>query len=441
MLWSSDKNIFVLPRIIIVIFTCTILSAILFINLVNRPVYDDGFNIYDVHGYAQKGISSTSLRAQRNAPGPGSFAWMAAGVRLLHGEELRDARLASLASWILLVVGVLIAAPYTGFPQLWYAALLAALIFPHSAMATATLLTEGPAQLFAIMGVLVWIESISRPKITPSLFVLSSVAGLAMGLATISRQYYLALLPAAGAVALYQFRRRALSDGPPWMASVILSLVTAATPMLLLFHVWRGITSPSMAAGISYSNYQAGLGLNFLRPVVASFCIGFYLVPLTFPIMWQMQPRLRWRALLAAFFIGMVAVRFRENIVNIGVLHSVIGTLSRLPLNGVIVFGFIAMVIIYNAIAFGLLVWEKRAIVLESPPILFALLIVLFYIWEQFGVGGNVPFYDRYVFPLAPFMGLLAFSLIPELTYPRLVVGLGMYLFGQGLLWRLSDLR
>ena len=127
---------------------------------------------------------------------------MAAGVRLLHGEELRDARLASLASWILLVVGVLIAAPYTRFPQLWYAALLTAFIFPHSAMATATLLTEGPAQLFAIMGVLVWIESISRPKITPSLFILSSVAGLAMGLATISRQYYLALLPAAGTSSL-----------------------------------------------------------------------------------------------------------------------------------------------------------------------------------------------------------------------------------------------
>ena len=111
------------------------------------------------------------------------------------------------------------------------------------------------------------------------------------------------------------------------MASVILSLVTAATPMLLLFHVWKGVTSPSMAAGISYSNYQAGLGLNFLRPVVASFCIGFYLVPLTFPVMWQMQPRLRWKALLAASFIGIVAVHFRENIVNIGVLHSVIGTL------------------------------------------------------------------------------------------------------------------
>jgi hypothetical protein len=440
MLWSSDKNIFVLPRIIIVIFTCTILSAILFISLVNRPVYDDGFNIYDIHGYAQEGVSSTSLRIQRNAPGPGSFVWMAAGVRLLHDEELRDARLASLASWILLVVGILIAAPYTGFQQFWYVALLTALIFPYSAIATATLLTEGPAQLFAIMGVLVWTESVSRPKITPSLFILSCLAGLAMGLATISRQYYLALLPAAGAVALYQFKRRAPREGPRWMASIILSLVMAATPMLLLFHVWKGITSPSMTAGISYSNYQAGLGLNFLRPVVASFCIGFYLVPLTFPIMWQVHPRLRWRALLTASFIGIVAVRFRENIVNIGVLHSVIGTLSRLPLNGVIVFGFIAMVIVYNAIAFGLLVWEKRAVVLESPPVLFALLIVLFYVCEQLGVGGNIPFYDRYVFPLAPFMGMLAFALIPELTYPRLIVGSGMYLFSQGLLWRLSHL-
>jgi len=121
---------------------------------------------------------------------------------------------------------------------------------------------------------------------------------------------------------------------------------------------------------------------------------------------------------LAASFIGTVAVHFRENIVNIGVLHSVIGTLSRLPLNE---YRFrihrngdhLQCNSIWSS---GVGKKRNRA---ESPPILFALLTVLFYICEQLGVGGNVPFYDRYVFPLAP-LWVARFSLVPKLTYPRL---------------------
>jgi hypothetical protein len=207
----------------------------------------------------------------------------------------------------------------------------------------------------------------------------------------------------------------------------------------MLLHVWKGITSPTMAAGTSYSNYQASVGVNLLRPVVTSFCIGFYLVPLTFPAMWEMPAARKWRGLAVAVVVGVAAIPFRERIVDIGVLHSVIETLSsRLPVGGAAVFGFIAVVIVFNAIAVGMLLWEKRAAVPESPPVLFAILAVLFYILEQLGVGGNVPFYDRYVLPMAPFMGLLAFALLPKLTWQRLAVVLGMFLFSQHLLWRFA---
>ena len=437
--WCNSKNqLSILRTIILLLFICTILSTTLFIIHVNRPVYDDGFNIYDVHAYAQKGVSVASVSAQRNAPGPASFIWMAAGVRLLNGEELRDARLAVLASWVVLVAGVFIVAPYSDFPQLWYAALLTALVFPHSSQATATLLTEGPALLFAMLGVLAWTEAISRPKATAAVFVLSVVGGLAMGVATICRQYNLALLPAAAGVGLYQLRRRASEDRPVWLANIVLMLTLSVTPLLALVLVWKGITSPSMAAGVSYGNYHASAGLNFFRPIVASFCVGFYLVPLTFPAMWRNKSGRRWQTLLAASLIGIAAVPARGHIVNIGVLHSVILALSRLAFSEEIAFGVIAILIFYNALAFGLLLWEKRAVLLESPPMTLALLIIIFYIGEQLGVGGNVPFYDRYVLLLAPFMGLLSFSLIPRLTWPRLAVVIGMFLFSQTLLWRFA---
>lgn len=427
----------------IIISTCTLntLSAILFIILVNRPVYDDVFNIIDVHAYSQKGVSVSTVLAQRNPPGPLSFLWMAASVRLLGGEELRAARVAVLLSWIGLVAGVLVAAPFSRFPQLWYCSLLCALVFPHSVIATATLLTEGPALLFAVLGVITWTEAMSRPKVTPSVFVLGLVGGLAMGAATVSRQYYLALLPAATVLGLFLLARRASEDRWLWLASMVFSLTVAVLPLLLLVLVWKGITSPGIAAGTSYKQYHADVGVNFLRPIVASFCTGVYLIPLTFPAMRRLHARYGWLALLGASIIGIAAIPFRVQLVDIGVLHTIIKTASRLPVGGALAFGFIAILNSYNAIALGLLVWEKRTVVLECPPLIISLLTVLFYVGEQAAVGGNIPFYDRYALLIAPFLGLIAFSLIPKLTLPRLAVLSAMYLMSQEILWRLPFSR
>src|SRR5438445_3917313 len=121
-----------------------LISAAFFIAFVNRPVYDDGFNIYDVHQYAVSRFSHDALVSQRNAPGPTSFAWMAAAVRLIGGNELRDARVGALLSWVLLGIGILFGARFGRFPELWYAALLTLLVFPHAVEAAATVLTEGP---------------------------------------------------------------------------------------------------------------------------------------------------------------------------------------------------------------------------------------------------------------------------------------------------------
>jgi hypothetical protein len=434
--WDSTGIIDSFPKIIISVFTLSLLSALLFILLVNRPVYDDVFNIFDVKAYAHRGVIVSTVRAQRNPPGPGSFIWMAAGARLLGGGELRDARLAVLASWVLLVIGILVAAPYSRFSQLWYGALLTALVFPHSLIATATLLTEGPALVFAILGTLVWTEAVSRPKVTSTVFAIGILGGLGIGAAIISRQYYVALLPAAAVLALYLLRQRASESRTLWLASVILSLTVAVIPLLLLVAVWRNISSPGMATGTSYEIYHAGMGLNFLRPLVAAFCTGFYLIPLTFPVMKCVQSGLRWRVLLVAAIIGTAAVPFRTYLVNIGVLHSLLQFAFRLPAAGIVAFGCIAILITYNAIALSLLLWEKRQDVLRCPPVIFALLTVLFFVGEQFGVGGNIPFYDRYILQLAPFLGLIAFFLIPKVTLSRAAVLAGMYLLSQEMLWR-----
>jgi hypothetical protein len=158
-------------RFVVLVFALNIISAGLLIALVHRPVYDDPFNVFDVHNYATRGLSMETLLSHRNPPGPTGFLWMAAGVRLLGGNELTDARIAVLVAWFLLAGGVLVGSRRTRFPQLWYGAFLATLVFPHAVEASATLLTEGPSLLFAVLGALAWTEFASEP--TPLLVLFS----------------------------------------------------------------------------------------------------------------------------------------------------------------------------------------------------------------------------------------------------------------------------
>ncbi len=303
-----------------------LVSAILFIVVVRRPVFDDGYNMFDVHAYASRGISVASVRAQRNAPGPTSFIWMSSLARLIGGDELLDARIAVLFSWLLLGILTLVGARHSAWPQLWYAALLATLIFPHSLTASATALTEGPALMFAIVGVLAWTEyACWQGKPNFASLALGIAGGLSIGMAITCRQYYLALLPAAGLLALLRMKDRAPEQRKFWLGSLIVSLAIAVAPVLLMVLTWRGITSPGMAAGTSYDYYQASVGLAWYRPLVVAFYVALYFVPFSYPAMWRMRVAWRWPAILVASLIGMVAVHFRGSLLNMGPLLSLVG--------------------------------------------------------------------------------------------------------------------
>jgi hypothetical protein len=429
---SSEK----IRRIVILVFSLNVISAALFIGLVNRPVYDDPFNIYDVHNYATHGLSVDALMSQRNPPGPTSFLWMAAGVRLLDGDELRDARIASLASWALLGTGILIGARFSKFPQLWYGSLLCLLVFPHAVETAATVLTEGPALLFALLGILAWIEFASEPEVTPRVIVLGLLGGMSMGVAVTCRQYLLAVLAAVAAFIFLQMRKLSFRERSLWLGIAILSLVLAIIPMLFLVLVWKGISSPGMVSGTSYSNLKATVGLNFSRPLIAAFYSAVYLVPLTFPAIFHLKGSQRRAALLFAIFAGAVITLLRSSLLQPGPLNSVIQFASRLPLVGAALLAVIAIVAVYNAVSVCAMLWEQRKALSSCAPAAFALLVIVFFIGEQVGVGGNLAFFDRYVLQLAPFLGLIAFAILPRLTNARLLALACLSVLSHFMLWR-----
>jgi hypothetical protein len=421
-------------RLALVLLLLNLISSALFVCWENRPIFDDSYNMFDVHAYATKGMSVSTIRAQKNAPGPTSFLWMAAGARLLGGDELRAARIAVLFSWVLLGGAMIAGGCLTRCPELWCGALLFTLVFPHSVMATATVLTEGPGLLFAAWGALAWTEFMSTTPIDLRAVILGVTGGLSLGVAATCRQYYIALLASALVIVLLRWSRARERN---WLGSVALSLVGAAIPIVVLLLLWKGITSPSMAAGMSYSKYQAGPGLNIGRPVVACFCVLLYLLPLSFPAVVHLPSAQRLAALLAAVF-GVLAVPFRSFLVQPGPVRSLIQAGSYLPAGATVVFGLLTGITAYNAVAVGLTLWRQRANVAACIPLQFALLTILFFVVEQSGVGGNIGFYDRYILQLAPFLGIILFWLFPKLTGSRIAVLIGLSALSQIMLWRFA---
>lgn len=433
-LWSEN-----IRKLVILVFALNVLSAVLFISLVNRPVYDEPYNIFDVHNYASRGLCIATLLSQRNPPGPTGFLWMAAGVHLLGGQELRSARIATLMSWILLTAGILIGARYSRFPQLWYGALLATLVFPHALEAMATLLTEGPSLFFAVMGSLVWAESVSRSNLTPLSRLALILAGLAMGLAISCRQYDLALLPAATLFCVHQWGHVTIESRPRWLGSVLLSLACAVIPVLLIALVWKGISSPGMTSGTSYDHmWKATVGLNLLRPIIVAFYTGVYLIPLTFPAMFHLNASRRKAALMIAVLGAAGVVYFEPLFLQPGPLNSLIRFASRLPFGGTALLAAIAIIIILNFVAVCSLLWEQRRAIFSCAPAIFAFLVFVFFIVEQIGVGGNLPFYDRYTLQLAPFIGVIAFAVLPRLSASRLLALSGLFVLSHVMLWRFA---
>jgi hypothetical protein len=422
----------------VLLLALNLVSAALFIGLVNRPVYDDGFNLFDVHNYATQGFSLVTLLSQRNAPGPTSFVWMAAAVRLIGGEELRAARVGAFLSWLLLGLGVLFGARFSNSPRLWYAALLSLLIFPHAVTATATVLTEGPALFFAVMGALVWTELNSTQVASVGRVALESLAALSLGLSVTCRQYYFALLPAATLLVLYMSRIPHLNSKATRRQTIQkLSLLSlAALPVLLLILAWNGASSPGIATGTSYSNYHAGAGVNLTRPIIAALYIALYFVPLTFPLMLRLKSALRLGALVAALLGGMAGGYGMDSLLQPGPVNTVFRAVSRVPHVDRILFGLLVAASIYNAISVCAALWEQRGLVAASTALIFAVLAIACFIGEQFGVGGNIPFYDRYVLQVAPFMGVVAFALLPLLDNARLVALSALSLVSHIMVWR-----
>src|SRR5207245_8011330 len=131
-------------------------------------------------------------------------------------------------------------------------------------------------------------------------------------------------------------------------------------PVILLVLVWKGISSPGMATGTSYNHtWKATVGRNLSRPIVAAFYVAAYLLPLTFPAMFQLKASQRRIGLLVAVLGGIGVTYFSSLFLQPGPLNSLIRMASRLPYRGTVLFAVIAFGVIYSAASVCWLFWYQ----------------------------------------------------------------------------------
>ncbi len=429
-----------------------VVSALTFVLIVPKPVFDDAANLQDVSRYARDGVSVIAVERQVNPAGPLSYIVIGLGGSFLGG-----------ALWSFRVVNA-ICCCVLGAALFWIARrrtevlAMACLIVvsPYMALASATILTEMPSLLALTVGVLCWLHGLADVSARRGKSVRTElqttaelvIGGGLIGIAITGRQYYLAALPAMAITAVTCWRGK--TEDLQWsaIARVLASSVVAVLPVLVLFAIWGGLTPPNMQSNISYSNTTATVGVNLVRPVTAALLIGIYTLPvlilqrdLAVAALVRLVP---WLATLA-FVINILVPRDylwcppdHSGCGPIGDLHNVAYAMS--PYLGIAFDGVASVLGLSGLLLLLRAVRSERSDRGELLAVSFAKWFVTFFVVEQFLVGGNIPFYDRYILQIAPVLGL-AVANKQRFSIKRALLGsVPLILLGQYRLWKYLNL-
>jgi hypothetical protein len=444
----SDCN-WVDIRLLTLLWLVIAVSALSFVLAVQAPVFDDLSNLQDVLRYSKQALSIDTLKQHVNPAGPFAYIWIALVGKLL-GGQLWSFRLAN-ALTMSMFGGVLL-----GLCR-WYPFVCSAtcLLFvnPYLPLASATILTEVPSLLLLISGTMLWLQGISEQgdaRTKGNQFRSAAkllVGGVLLGLSITGRQYYLVVLPAMAVVVLVVFM---IGSQRPSRLGVVATLAGgffAALPIIGLFTIWGGLTPPNMQEAISYSDSTAKIGLNPLRPVTTILYIGFYVLPVLI-LQRDMQLRvLLWLASFAIILAGLIVLVVPQDYLwcapklshacgPISSLYNIV--VSKAPRLAPLYNGLIAFVGVSGFLLFLRSAWLARSSIAKAPPIIFALVFLLSFVIEQVFVGGNIPFYERYILQISPILGLML-SADARFAIDRAVIGAIPFLIvGQFRLWQFA---
>jgi hypothetical protein len=402
--------------------------------LVQFGVMDEDFHLDSSLPFAHNGVNLTTLYRHVPPTGVASHIWFAFWLWLIPGINYIGLRLTTCIALLLLALlayGQL--RTYSVESQRKILAVsLFTLVCPYFFLSVSTVMTEGPGLFFLFAGLLL-VRWSRLQQLLP--FFLGCML---LGLATIARFYYIPLLPALFIVLLltdwehyaeYGFAHVLASK---WLLYVCIG--TALLPLIGLIVLWGGLTPPLFH---QWSKLRSGISFNGLRPLSALALTGVYAAPFVLlNIDWRSKLFLRTLAfvvpvalLLAALGINLFHDASSVDDVTSGpVEHTLqlIQTKNSLGLSiGLFVvysLSFLTLALVIQKL-FRLMLAEGFA----DKGLVFSVLFVAFFIASQAFVGGNHPFFERYLIHPWPFLGYILVVLFPRFLNPRTYLVLAGY--------------
>jgi hypothetical protein len=409
---------------------------------------DEGAGLRDVSRYVADGVTIESLRDHVNAAGPLAFVAMAMSgeaVGDLHlGSRLLSLFAAAASALLMFRIARCIGGSKTA------AAIASALLLvnPYAPLAAGSMLTESFSIMLLLFGVYLWIGAISlegQPTWSPRIWA----AALVLGLSVTSRQYYLAVIFALWCTNAWLDLRRFAWRESAQVAAVALrhaafGLVMVA-PIAFLVAIWGGLAPPLLRDGISHPGWDAEIGINLYRPLSAMMLCGLYSLPLAVLLVDRTTFRPRPLFTTALLSLCLAAALDLPRLfcdstqqVTCGPVDAVFSAVATIGLGAPLaaVMLWVAMLCLL-AIGKALRPDAGRVLALQ----IMAVTALAVFVLEQVFVGGNIPFYDRYIHQVWPLLVLavglarldhrvaaLALASIPYIVYGnwrvvRLLVG------------------
>ncbi|MFD2937132.1 hypothetical protein [Spirosoma flavum] len=411
-----------------------LLIASLLAILVRYGVMDEDFHLAASRSFANFGVNPTTLSNHVPPTGVASHIWFALWIWLFPGINYIGLRLITCA-------GIAILAGCT-FVQLKnisvvsqrkiVAVSLFMLAFPYFFLSVSTVMTEGPALLCLFAGLLLLF--VSRLQHLLPFFL----GCLLLGFTTIARFYFIPLLPALVIVLLLSHWRRYVQHGFKSIGAakvlMYLAIGVSLLPLVGLIFLWRGLTPPAFN---QWSILRSGISFNAFRPFSTLAITGVYIAPvvlLNISLTSALLVRTLSIALCLALILAVCEINLFHDSLSVSNVFSgpIEHSLAWIKSKGDMAL-YMGLFTIYSLSLFSLAIVIKwtfyyiRKKDFSDKGLLFSVVFVFFFVVSQAFVGGNHPFFERYLFHPWPFIGYIIVSMFPGFLNVRTYLALAAY--------------
>ncbi len=379
-----------------------------------QPLGDEVLHMLDVHIYLDKGFGREALMLQGNESNVLCY-WLWAAWSKIFGAHLLSYRLLGLFVMVcVFIVFDLLAQKNISIAEPIYTTACLLMGAMHAGLMAANMLTEPFSLLFFIVSV----AALLRYSLQGShMFLLLAIVSMSM--AVLARFYQLALM---ATLALYLFIDFLSKPSPKLFTKYLCYFLLGTLPFLVLIYIWQGITPP-----IFYQRYpglSTGVGINLKRPLVFTIYLGLWFG------FWVLASG-QWKCFVLSKrgIMGVLAASFLliflfwqkvylwnhslTSLDGTGPVHSISMFLrAKSPLFALVfdglaaAFGLVSFIILLENVWRRFQFWPKT---MEQKLYWLAAVYVFFYGLEQFFVGGNIAFFERYLLLVYPAVGILIF--------------------------------